>query len=421
MQRIKIVELSDCSQFRQTLTARPPAIVHGTILLVIGLLIGGLVWSAFTKANLVVRASGRVRPLEKSTQLFAAFEPPLDGRVTASLIDEGATVRCGDVLLQLDTRELDNRFAQLQRTARTTEEELDRLRTLATLLSEQFDTAIGKAQAELVQAETEFTRNSLQRESEVRHAQAELDAARDHSQRCEKIAAARALPQSQVIEAQTRLRLADERLVQAQLPLSRDQVSIHRRALELVERDFAVRRAELDTRIVNKEGELEAAKRELANLQIQQSKARLVAPTDAIVVSGRVQPGDVVASGKPIAELAPQRGFRFEAIVPSSDVGLLQVGMPVQIKFDAYDYQKYGILAGTVQYISPDSKWSESSDRPRGAAYLVRIELHADEVVRGHLCGKVKLGLGGTAEIVTGRESILAILVKRIRSAISLG
>jgi hypothetical protein len=51
----------------------------------------------------------------------------------------------------------------------------------------------------------------------------------------------------------------------------------------------------------------------------------------------------------------------------------------------------------------------------------VRVELLADEVGRGALRGRVKLGLGGTAEIVTGRESVLAILVKRIRQAISLG
>ena len=33
----------------------------------------------------------------------------------------------------------------------------------------------------------------------------------------------------------------------------------------------------------------------------------------------------------------------------------------------------------------------------------------------------VKLGLAGQAEIVTGRESLLALLVKKIRRSISLG
>jgi hypothetical protein len=42
-------------------------------------------------------------------------------------------------------------------------------------------------------------------------------------------------------------------------------------------------------------------------------------------------------------------------------------------------------------------------------------------VGRGDLRGFVKLGLGGTAEIVTGSESVLSILIKRIRQSISLG
>jgi hypothetical protein len=82
-----------------------------------------------------------------------------------------------------------------------------------------------------------------------------------------------------------------------------------------------------------------------------------------------------------------------------------------------------------VTYVSPDSKVADdakaASDgqaaRPSPAAFVVRIELLASEVGRGELRGKVKLGLGGTAEIVTGRESVLSILVKRLRQTISLG
>src|SRR5262249_20810919 len=107
-------------------------------------------------------------------------------------------------------------------------------------------------------------------------------------------------------------------------------------------------------------------------------------------------------------------------------------GMPVRIKFDAYDYQKYGVMAGTVTYLSPDSKVANDNgadpsatpaptSRPTPAAYIVRIEMEGNELVRGSLRGTVKLGLGGKAEIVTDRESLLMIFVKKIRQTISLG
>jgi hypothetical protein len=53
--------------------------------------------------------------------------------------------------------------------------------------------------------------------------------------------------------------------------------------------------------------------------------------------------------------------------------------------------------------------------------YLVRLDLAGDRVARGDLVGLVKLGMTGRAEIVTSHESVLSILVRRIRSSISLG
>ena len=53
--------------------------------------------------------------------------------------------------------------------------------------------------------------------------------------------------------------------------------------------------------------------------------------------------------------------------------------------------------------------------------YLVRIKLHRDRLGRGELRGDIKLGLGGRAEIMTERQSLLTILVKKLRGTISLG
>src|ERR1700752_1049751 len=55
------IDLADCTEFRQTLQARAPAVVHGTTWLLVTLLGTALVWAALTKADLVVQASGRVR------------------------------------------------------------------------------------------------------------------------------------------------------------------------------------------------------------------------------------------------------------------------------------------------------------------------------------------------------------------------
>jgi hypothetical protein len=71
-----------------------------------------------------------------------------------------------------------------------------------------------------------------------------------------------------------------------------------------------------------------------------------------------------------------------------------------------------------VVFISPDA------DVPAGqgtATYLVKVELVGGELGRGDLRGRVNLGMTGRADIVTGRESLLALLVKTPRQTIGLG
>jgi hypothetical protein len=128
--------------------------------------------------------------------------------------------------------------------------------------------------------------------------------------------------------------------------------------------------------------------------------------------------GDILERGKPVVEIAEQRGYRFEVVVPSDEVGHLRLGMPARIKLDAYDYQRYGTAAGTVTFIAPDS------DVPTGrgtTTYLVRIDLASEELGTGDFRARIKLGMAGQADIVTGHESLLMLLVKKMRQTISLG
>jgi HlyD family secretion protein len=399
--------------------------------LLTALLTAVVAWGALAEANLVVRAVGRVRSVETPTRVFASAGTELDGRVVFAPFAEGDAVRAGDVLIRLDTAHLDNQIAKAERTLESSGEEIAKLKGLESLVNEQLRSAEDKAQSELTQAEEAVARAVDRRASDLRVAEVSLKAATDHWQRMNKLTGSRAVSAEDSMKAEVELHQAEEKLVQAKLPIEESSVAIARRAVELVDREFAVRRAEVQARLVAKQGEADAGRKELANLRLQRTEAELRSPIDGIVVAGRVQPGDILERGKPVLEIAPRGGYRFEAVVPSEDIGELRVGMPVRIKFDAYDYQKYGILDGTIVYLSPDSKLSGSDDHGRDsgdqiaarrspAAYLVRIELKADEVGRGALHGHIKLGLGGTAEIVTGRESVLAVFVKHIRKSITL-
>ena len=59
MSRGLIVDLADCSRFRQTVAARPPRIVHGAVILLLGLLAAAVNWDEYSKENRGVGAAGR--------------------------------------------------------------------------------------------------------------------------------------------------------------------------------------------------------------------------------------------------------------------------------------------------------------------------------------------------------------------------
>jgi multidrug resistance efflux pump len=203
----------------------------------------------------------------------------------------------------------------------------------------------------------------------------------------------------------------------ARLPVI-DRSEAFRRKLERLEKEYLLKQKELEKERGSKQAEVDVARSERDKLLLERQQAIVYAPIDGVVTSRELKPGDIPEPRKSVVEIAELNGFFFEADVSSEDVGLLREEMPARIKLDAFDFQKYGTLEGTVCFISPDAKVIEGQ---RAANYLVKIALAGNEVRLGEFCGRAKLGMAGQVEIITDRESLLMLLIRRIRQTISLG
>ena len=418
-----IQEVTDVTEFRLTIQARPPGIVHGTVIILTALLGAALVWLAVTPADLVVRAPGRVRPVTSPLKVVMGGSGEVagasySGRVVAVHVREGETVHQGDGLIQLDTERLDNDIAKRRRTLQASEEEFARLQEQAMLVERQLASAQAKSAAELSQAHREVRQAQDRMTADVNVAELELTNAEYEEVQTRRLVERGVVAQDTLRKVTARVREAQEKLRKIRLPVEQGRVEVLRRALELTEREYAVRQQELQTKQGLKQGEIAALRLELANLTLERQQALIRAPSDGLVIAGDVKVGEFLTYGKTVVEIAAQQGFRFEVAVPSEEVSHLQVGMPARIKLDAYDYQRYGTAAGTVVFIAPDS--GVSSGQPT-AVYLVKIQLTGEELGMRHYRGRIKLGMTGQAEIVTGQERLLSLLVKKIRQTISLG
>jgi hemolysin D len=415
-------DLADCSEFRQTLLARPPAVLHGTAILLVGLVGVALAWLALTRADLVVRASGHVRPVTTPCKVIAGangetLSATLGGRVIAVRFREGDEVCQGQVLVKLETSQLDSEIAKSRRALLAGEEELAQLKDQELLLESLRLAATSKAEAELAHAREKVRQAELRQVQDIRLAEVERDGAGDELARMKHAGPGAAA--AELVKATLKLGETEAKLQRARLPVERGEVRVADHALALVAKDYALRRNELVTKRGARSGEVDTARIQLAKLEQEREQAVIRAPIGGIVTKADVKPGDILTErGKPVAEVAEQNGFLFEASVPNEDIGRLRAGMPVRLKLDAFDYQKYGTLGGTVSYIAPDSG---PPDGQRPTTYTVKIKLAGNEVERGDVRGRVKLGMSGQVDIITGRESLLLLLLRKIRQGISLG
>jgi membrane fusion protein, hemolysin D len=417
-------DLADCTEFRQTLQAKPPALIHGTALLIVALIVIAVVWAARTEADLVVRAQGRVRPMVRVDRLADAaaeesnVSPSRDGRVTKVHVREGDKVRQGQLLVELDTERLRNDVARHRRTIKAAEAELASIKRTETLLAKRFAAATVKAQAEVTQAEGEIRDAKQRRAAEIKQHTVTLDAAKALLARLDSAFQQGAVTSSQRDEARNKVKEATALVEKAGLPVDAGKLKVLQQAAILLRKDYDVEVSKLHAEQQVKQGKLNAARLELANVELELRQSELRAPIDGTITSLKAKVGDMIQKGQQVVELVELHGYRIDLAVTSDDVGQLKVGMPVRIKLDAYDFQKYGTLTGRIVFVSPDSQVSKDNAAPR---YIVKVALDSDMLQRGEHLGHVKLGMTGSAEIVTDRENLLSLLVRSLRRSISLG
>jgi membrane fusion protein len=129
-------------------------------------------------------------------------------------------------------------------------------------------------------------------------------------------------------------------------------------------------------------------------------KTILVRAPQAGVVSGvTTQSGQTVAAGQVLTNLSPAGSpLEAELYVSARVAGFAQPGMPVQIRYQAYPFQKFGQFQGTVSEVSrsplADAPGAEGAQRSGEALYRIRVALARQDVP---LAGKARPLMAGMA------------------------
>ncbi len=147
-------------------------------------------------------------------------------------------------------------------------------------------------------------------------------------------------------------------------------------------------------------------------LQDQVSRTNVVSPMNGIVQKLFVHTvGGVIQPGANILEIVPSgTKLLVEVKIKPSDIAFIYFKQKAKVKFTAYDFAIYGGLDGKVVLISPDTITDEKGD----VFYSVRIQ--TDKNYLGSIEKPLKIipGMTVSVDIITGSKTVLDYILKPI-------
>jgi len=152
---------------------------------------------------------------------------------------------------------------------------------------------------------------------------------------------------------------------------------------------------------------------EIAAAELAMQHTTVTAPVSGLITTMEVRSaGTVLQPGQTLATIAPA-GARLlvEALVPNKDIAFIEKGLPAKLKFDAFPFQDYGAVEGTVIEVSPDAQLDKDSQ----SFYKVTIAPQKTEIATRDKNIPLRTGMTLTAEIVTERKSILSLILEPFR------
>lgn len=406
-------------------TSRRTAYVLGA-----GLLLA-LVWTIVGEVDVVASAPGRLIPAD-NVKLVQASET---GVVRAILVRDGQLVRKGQVLLELDPTATTADTAQARSALRTAMLDVARTRAILAALE-------GRGLQFVAPAGTPQDIAATQRALAASELEALLAAGSGRGAERSAAAAARDEALVQATKLTETIPLIDEQLEAYEALLARGfapklkVIELRRQRLATIkDRDAALdlaRKADAQLAVAGStvaQNRAEARARVLADLAKAQAEAslraeelvkseqrsrmqRLVAPEDGTVAQLAVHTvGGVIEPAKPLMLIVPKGGTLVaEVKLLNKDAGFVRAGQSVALKLEAFPFTRFGTVPGRVETIGFDA----IEDERLGLVYRARIRLDRGTIDRGDRPLALAPGMAVTADVRTGRRSIMSYLVSPI-------
>ncbi len=361
-----------------------PAHKAGTVIIVgvFTLLIAAIIWACFSKLDVVITSSGSMQPIGN----LNVVQSYSGGTVKSINVAEGEYVEQGDVLIELDTEELEIDVNQLNSQKKILEAQqeiytkIKDCEDMSTVKVTDYDTELQPYIQAILDSDTTY-KNTL----------ANLEKEKSNADLNHQIA------QIQLEEYQaygTRRQQEMQELVVQQYANSMEQTDLQ---ISDTKTQYS---AQINSQLSQISSQLDEITANLEKYRLSKEYQNIAAPVSGYVNSLSVNTlGETVSSAQDLVTIVPDNTpVEMVCYVKNMDIADVEIGMETEIKLEAYSYNKYGTVKGTVKYISPSAFSSEQM----GSVYLVKIDI--TDVPEGI---SVISGLSGSVEIKTDQRTVM--------------
>ena len=378
-------------------TEEPPSPVGRFVLwTIVALLVAGVIWAFVGEVDEVAVANGKVIPVGN----VKIVQSENKGTIKELDVQEGDYVEEGQTLLVLDTTKTQADVDQLQKQVAYYQLTVSRLQ--AEINDEPFlpevtddldpkdveaQTALYKSRRAKLSAEQEKNQSAIdQASAAVAGQQAQLEkyrsletVAEEKEDRLKELYSQDAISYFQLLEARA-TRVEYQRNAEASekgILESQGKLAEARDNLATTETAY---RQETMSQLVEAKKQLGAYEEELKKANQTNAESVIVAPT-----SGRGNQlavhtvGGVVSEGQGLMMVVPDDAvLEIEAYADNKDIGFIENGQKAEVKVQTFNFQKYGMMTGIVDDISPDAV-TNPEDKEHYGKYRLTLNLDQDD------------------------------------------
>lgn len=409
----------------------------------------GLVWACVGRVDIIASAKGKILPSER-VKLIQPFET---GVVRAIHVKDGQAVKAGETLIELDQIMNEAEWKHYQTDLVTAQLDVARLRAeleegdpLANFQPPQdAPPALVALQRKFLLDQTAEERAKLavldrQREQKVAERET-IDATVGKLEASLPVMQERLDIRKTLYEHTTGSKASYLELLQSfveeqhELDVQKRHSNESTAAIAALEEQRvqtnAEYRRERYSELVEAERKVTGLSEDLIKAQHRSALQVLTSPVDGTVQQLAVHTiGGVVTPAETLLVVVPiESHLEIEAMVQNKDIGFVRIGQNAEIKVDAFNFNRYGLIDGKVESISSDAivrenqrdknnnnQKEEAQDETSEPAnqelvFAARISLARTQMEIEDKLVDLSPGMAVTVEIKTGSRRIISYLL----------